>query len=78
MKLATPLGLAAVATTFIISTLAWRDKSSSVSAQQILDDAAKAIQNTTNLHISARMRTMPAESPGFIDVNGDFIPVEIY
>jgi len=78
MKLTIPLTVTAVAATIVLTTIIWHDNYSQASGQQLLDDAAKAMQNVNNLHITARMRTAPAENPGEIDVNSDFIPIEIF
>ena len=49
-----------------------------VSAQEILAQATKAISNLHSIHINARMRTLPRDNFAYIGLELDFVPIEMW
>jgi hypothetical protein len=48
------------------------------SAEQVLTDAARAVEDVQSIHIKARMRTLPRDNMGMIGLEYDFVPIEMW
>jgi hypothetical protein len=73
--------LAAAAVIIIAITLAanfMNISTATVSAQEILTQATKAIANLRSIHISARMRTLPRDNFAYISLELFFVPIDMW
>jgi hypothetical protein len=50
----------------------------SASVVQVLNDAAKAVEDVQSIHIKARMRTLPHDNMGMIGLEYAFVPIEMW
>jgi outer membrane lipoprotein-sorting protein len=72
------LSVAAAAILTLTCFLVWGLNTQAVRADQLLQQGADALAKITNLHITARMRTSPADNPASIELDQAFVPLEIY
>ncbi len=50
----------------------------SAAAIQMLTEATRAVEDVKSIHIKAQMRTLPRDNFGNIDLNLDFVPIEMW
>jgi outer membrane lipoprotein-sorting protein len=50
----------------------------SAAAIQVLNDAAKAVEDVRSIHIKAQMRTLPGDNFSLIGLDLDFVPIEMW
>jgi outer membrane lipoprotein-sorting protein len=50
----------------------------SAAAIQVLNDASSAVENMRSIHIKAQMRTLPGDNFGYIGLDLDFVPIEMW
>lgn len=49
-----------------------------VMASEVLTSAIQAVQNTYSIHIKARLRTLPQDNFSYINLELDFVPIEMW
>jgi hypothetical protein len=47
-------------------------------ANQMLEEAIKAVSDLTSVYMKARMRTLPNDNFGHLDLERDFVPIEMW
>lgn len=74
--------LAAAAVVVIVVVLSVNTFNRSVpaasAAAQVLQDAIKAVSDVWSVHMKARMRTLPNDNFSMIDLDYDFVPIEMW
>ena len=77
----TKLAAAAVITIGVVFSAMILTKTTSTASAaviQVLNDAAKAIGNVRSIHIKAQMRTLSGDNFGYIGLDLDFVPIEMW
>ena len=61
-----------------LSLTVWDAAVPNVMASEVLASAIQAVQNTYSIHIKAKLRTLPQDNFSYINLEHDFVPVELW
>ncbi|MHC5165415.1 MAG: hypothetical protein ACYSOI_08770, partial [Planctomycetota bacterium] len=61
-----------------LSLTVWDAAVPNVMASEVLTSAIQAVQNTYSIHIKAKLRTLPQDNFSYINLEHDFVPVELW
>lgn len=79
MKNTTKLTAAAIVLiAAVLSLTVWDKGVPNAMASEVLASAIEAVQNTYSIHIKAKLRTLPQDNFSHIDLEREFVPVEMW
>ncbi|MHC4131402.1 MAG: hypothetical protein ACYSSP_09390 [Planctomycetota bacterium] len=74
----TKLAAAVILIAGVISINLWNTFIPTASAAEVLAEAVKAVSNVYSVHITAMMRTLPQDNFAYLDLDHDFVPMEMW
>ena len=78
LQISLGLSTAAAAAVVIVLVLAGVLSTTPMAAAEVIADGAKAVANVTSVHITAKLRTLPADNFELIGVDYDFVPNDLW